>query len=243
VSAGNQSQRLERNRLSLPLTAGVFASGSGSNFQALAAAQARGAPWRIGVLISDREQAGALERAREAGIATRVIRVSGRDPEDVGRETVDALLGHGVQVVFLAGYLRLVPRAVVEAYPGRILNVHPALLPAFGGKGMYGRRVHEAVLAAGSKVSGATVHLVDERYDEGQVLAQWPVPVQSGDSPESLAERILAVEHRLYPLAAERLCRALAEGRAPTPLAPPGALGEGTPPSIEPLFQETFPEP
>jgi formyltetrahydrofolate-dependent phosphoribosylglycinamide formyltransferase len=243
VSAGNQSARLDKNRVSLPLTAGVFASGSGSNFQSLVATQARGAPWRVGLLISDREQAGALERARQAGIATRVIAVSGRDPEEVGRETMDALLASDVQVIFLAGYLRLVPRAVVEAYRGRILNVHPALLPAFGGKGMYGRRVHEAVLAAGSTVSGATVHLVDERYDEGQVLAQWPVPVLSGDTPESLAERILAVEHRLYPLAAERLCRALAEGRAPTPLAPPGALGVGTPPSIEPLFQETFPEP
>jgi formyltetrahydrofolate-dependent phosphoribosylglycinamide formyltransferase len=207
------------------------------------AAEARGAPWRTRLLISDREQAGALERARQWGIATRVIPVSGRDPEEVGRETVEALFGSEVQVVFLAGYLRLVPQAVVEAYRGRILNVHPALLPAFGGKGMYGRRVHEAVLAAGSKVSGATVHLVDERYDEGGVLAQWPVPVLSGDSPESLAERILAVEHRLYPLAAERLCRALAEGREPTPLAPPGAPSDGVPPSIEPLFQETFPEP
>jgi phosphoribosylglycinamide formyltransferase-1 len=235
--------RADGIRPGTPLVAAAFASGSGSNFRALHAAETRGAPWRIRLLVSDREEAGALERARHSGIATRVIRVSGRAPEEVGRETLEALLEAGVQVIFLAGYLRLVPRAVVEAYRGRILNVHPALLPAFGGKGMYGRRVHEAVLAARSKVSGATVHLVDERYDEGLVLAQWPVPVLAGDSPETLAERILAVEHRLYPLAAERLCRALAEGRQPTPLAPPAVAGEGPPPNIEPLFRETFPEP
>jgi folate-dependent phosphoribosylglycinamide formyltransferase PurN len=195
------------------------------------------------LLVSDRAEAGALEKARSCGIATRVIPVAGRDPEEVGHETVTALREAGVQVIFLAGYLRLVPNAVVEAYRGRILNVHPALLPDFGGKGMYGRRVHEAVLAAGRLVSGATVHLVDERYDEGQVLAQWPVPVLGGDTPETLAARILAVEHRLYPLAAERLCRALAAGRPPTPLAPPGLSDSSPPPSIEPLFQETFPEP
>lgn len=229
----------------LPLTAAVFASGSGSNFQSLLDAEARGAPWRIRLLVSDREEAGALDKARRAGIATQVIAVSGRDAAEVGQETLDRLKQAGVQVIFLAGYLRLFPSAVVEAYCGRILNIHPALLPAFGGRGMYGRRVHEAVLAAQVDRSGATVHLVDERYDEGNILAQWTVPVLRGDSPETLAERILAVEHRLYPLAAERLCRALAAGTAPESLMPPSSAnagGEG-PPSIEPLFQETFPEP
>jgi phosphoribosylglycinamide formyltransferase-1 len=234
-----------QDRPSLPLAAAAFASGSGSNFQSLLDAQERGAPWRFRLVVSDREGAGALERAQRAGVATRVIPVSGRDPDEVGRETVAALLESGVQVIFLAGYLRLVPARVVEAYRGRILNVHPALLPAFGGKGMYGRRVHEAVLAAGVRVSGPTVHLVDEQYDEGDVLAQWPVPVLRGDTPETLAERILAVEHKLYPLAADRLCRAIAEGRHPTRLEPPTVThreGESLP-SIEPLFLETFPQP
>jgi formyltetrahydrofolate-dependent phosphoribosylglycinamide formyltransferase len=237
---------LETEPPRLPLAAAVFASGSGSNFVALHAAEARGAPWRIRLLLSDRVDAGALGRARAAGIATRVIPVGGRDPEEVGRETLEALSQHGIDVIFLAGYLRLVPRAVTEAYRRRILNVHPALLPAFGGKGMYGRRVHEAVLAAGERVSGPTVHFVDERYDEGTILAQWKVPVLDGDTPETLAARVLEVEHRLYPIAAARLCRALASGVDPAPLAPARAeeLARASDVrSIETLFQEAFPGP
>ena len=116
----------------------------------------------------------------------------------------------------LAGWLQLVPSEVVARYHGRMVNVHPALLPAFGGKGMYGKRVHQAVIAAGARVSGATVHLVDERYDEGAILAQWPVPVLPGDTPETLAARVLAVEHRILPLAVEALAREPAtEGRMP----------------------------
>jgi phosphoribosylglycinamide formyltransferase 1 len=232
----------------LPLAAAVFASGSGSNFQALLDAERRGAPWRIRLLLSDREEAGALERARRAGIPTRVVPVTGRELDAVGRETLGALNEVGAQVVFLAGYLRLVPQAVVEAYRKRILNVHPALLPAFGGKGMYGRRVHEAVLASGSPVTGPTVHFVDERYDEGTILAQWPVPVHPDDTPETLAGRVLEVEHRLYPIAAARLCRALASGADPSPLAPAaapdaGGAGERPVPSIESLYEEAFPGP
>jgi phosphoribosylglycinamide formyltransferase 1 len=203
-----------------PLAAAVFASGSGSNFQSLLEAEGRGAPWRVRLLVSDREDAGALSRAEAAGVATRVVPVRGRDGDEVGRETLDALEGAGARVVFLAGYLRLVPALVVEAYRRRILNVHPALLPAFGGKGMWGQHVHEAVLAAGCRLSGATVHYVDERYDEGTILAQWPVPVLAGDTPATLAARVLAVEHRLYPLAAAHLCGALAAGREPGPFAP-----------------------
>ena len=224
--------------LRLPLSAAVFASGSGSNFQALLDAELRDAPWRIRLLVTDRDGIGALERARHAGIEARVVPLSGRSPEEVGREILELLTAAGVQVIFLAGYLRLVPPAVTRAYHGRILNIHPALLPRFGGKGMYGRRVHEAVLAAGSQVSGATVHFVDERYDEGRVLAQWTVPVRADDTPESLAARVLAVEHQLYPIAAARLCRALASGVDPAPLA---AAESGN--SIESLFQEAFPGP
>src|SRR5690606_35781064 len=109
----------------------------------------------------------------------------------------------GIDLIALAGYLKLVPREVVDRFRDRILNIHPALLPAFGGHGMYGLRVHRAVLASGAKVSGATVHLVDERYDEGPIVAQWPVPVLPGDTPARLAARVLKVEHILYPLAVE----------------------------------------
>ena len=204
--------------MTLPLPVAVFASGSGTNFQALIDEERKGrAAWRTRLLISDREDAGALGRARAASVPTRVIPVAGRDPAAVEGETLAALAEAGVEAILLAGYLRLVPSAVVSSYPRRILNIHPALLPSFGGKGMYGRRVHESVLASGARISGPTVHFVDERYDEGTILAQWPVPVLPGDTPESLAARVLAVEHRLYPLAANHLCRAIAEGREPRP--------------------------
>jgi folate-dependent phosphoribosylglycinamide formyltransferase PurN len=101
--------------------------------------------------------------------------------------------------VALAGYLRLIPAEVVRAFAGRMVNVHPALLPAFGGPGMYGQRVHDAVLASGARLSGPTVHFVTEHYDEGAIIAQWPVPVHAADSAQSLAARVLAAEHRLYP--------------------------------------------
>ncbi len=202
-----------------PLNAAVFASGSGSNFQALLDAEAaEGAPWRTVLLVSDRGSARALERAEHAGVDSRVIEVSRRPAEEVASEMLGALESAGVEVVFLAGYLRLVPAPVVDRYRNRILNIHPALLPAFGGKGMWGRHVHTAVLEAGCRVSGPTVHLVDEVYDRGMILAQWPVPVLNGDTPEVLAARVLAAEHRLYPQAAAHLCRALRDGEDPRPL-------------------------
>jgi folate-dependent phosphoribosylglycinamide formyltransferase PurN len=120
------------------------------------------------------------------------------DPTDAAG-WLSALESAHIELLVLAGYLQLVPAAVIARFRGRIINVHPALLPAFGGPGMYGRRVHEAVLRAGVAESGATVHLVDEVYDRGEVLAQERVPVLPGDTPETLAARVLAVEHRLLP--------------------------------------------
>jgi phosphoribosylglycinamide formyltransferase-1 len=152
----------------------------------------------------------------------RVIPVKGRDPGEIAEETLQALLESKVDVIFLAGYLRLVPAPVVQRFQGRILNIHPALLPSFGGKGMWGRHVHQAVLDAGSRVTGPTVHVVDEVYDRGLILAQWPVPVRNDDTPETLAARVLAVEHRLYPEVAAHLCRSLQEGRPLRPLEPSG---------------------
>ncbi len=201
------------------ISAAVFASGSGSNLQALLDAEARGdAPWRTALVVSDRAGAGALERGRRAGVPTMVVPVRDRAPAEVARDTLAALDEAGAQAIFLAGYLRLVPADVVARFRGRIVNIHPALLPAFGGPGMWGRRVHEAVLASGARVSGPTVHLVDERYDEGRVLAQWPVPVRAGDTPESLAARVLREEHRLYPIVAAHLARAIESGRPVEPL-------------------------
>lgn len=202
--------------------AAVFASGGGSNLQSLLDHARLDPPWRVRLVVSDRPDIGALTRAERAGVASRVIRTKDRDPADVAAETLDELRAHAVDVILLAGYLKLLPAAVVAAYRGRILNIHPALLPAFGGKGMYGMHVHRAVLASGARFSGPTVHLVDEEYDRGTILAQWPVPVLPDDTAESLAARVLKVEHRLYPRVADHLCRCLDERGVATPLALPG---------------------
>jgi phosphoribosylglycinamide formyltransferase-1 len=172
----------------------VAISGRGSNLEALLHALGPGAPAEIVLIVSDRADAAGLELAGSRKIAAKVL----QDPAD-GSAWLELLLQYETDLLVLAGYLRLVPAPVISAYRGRIINVHPALLPAFGGKGMYGHRVHEAVLASGARESGATVHLVDEAYDHGRVLAQVRVPVLPGDTPQGLAARVLAVEHQLLP--------------------------------------------
>jgi len=200
------------------LRAAVFASGGGSNFQSLLDDARSGRSWSPALLITDRREAGAVSRAQGAGVPVAVIPTRDRSSGEVATETLAELEAHRVDVIFLAGYLKLVPREVIARYSGRILNIHPALLPAFGGKGMYGRHVHEAVVAAGVAVTGPTVHLVDEEYDRGAILAQWPVPVRPGDSPGQVAARVLEVEHWLYPEVAEAVCRRLATGRPAAPV-------------------------
>jgi formyltetrahydrofolate-dependent phosphoribosylglycinamide formyltransferase len=183
-----------------PARVAVLASGGGTNLQALLDAGRDDAPFRVTRVVSNRADAGALARARQAGIEAVVL----RDPLDV-RE-VDTGLGQHDCVV-LAGYLKLVPAAVVARFRWRMINIHPALLPGFGGSGMYGLRVHAAVLASGATVTGASVHYVDEAYDRGPVIAQWPVPVRPHDTPDALAARVLAVEHRLLPAVVGELAR------------------------------------
>jgi formyltetrahydrofolate-dependent phosphoribosylglycinamide formyltransferase len=203
------------------VNAAVFASGSGSNFQALLDWEGRGALWRTRLLVVDRAGAGAVARAEKRGIPVRHVSGTKRAADEIAEEMLAVLLEAHVDVIFLAGYLQLIPASVVAAFPRRILNVHPALLPAFGGRGMWGAAVHKAVLESGARVTGVTVHFVDEHYDEGRILAQWPVPVHPGDDANALSERVLRVEHLLYPLAAQHLCSALAAGVEPSPLAPP----------------------
>lgn len=204
-----------------PVPVAVFASGGGTNLQALLDHEEASGAYRVVAVISDRLDAGALDRARAAGRDAVVISVKDRSHEEIGDEILRHLRDRNVEVIALAGYLRLMPSAVVTAYPRRILNIHPALLPAFGGKWMYGERVHQAVLAAGAKVTGATVHYVDEQYDTGTIVAQWPVPVLPGDDAEGVAARVLVVEHRLYPAVTDHVCRAVAEGRDPGPFTLP----------------------
>lgn len=200
----------------------VLASGGGSNLRALLDACRPDAPAEI-VLVLTNGEVGATAHAREAGIPAALI----EDPAD-GPAMLAPLAAHDVQLVVLAGYLKLVPPDVVAAYAGRMVNVHPALLPSFGGKGMYGLHVHRAVLAAGCTVTGCTVHLVTAEYDRGPILAQWPVPVRPGDTAASLRERVLAVEHQLLP----RVVLEAARRGTPVPLAPgPAAFGA---PAVEP---------
>lgn len=202
----------------------VLASGSGTTFQALLDHVRDHRPgWEVVTLVSDRADAHALDRARAAGVDARVIPVTGRSDGEVADETLTHLGDRGADVVALAGYLRLVPGALVESFPDRMLNVHPALLPAFGGKGMYGDHVHRAVLASGVRLTGPTVHLVTAEYDRGRPLAQWPVPVLAGDDVASLRGRVQTAERALYPLVLDHLGRALSEGRALTPLTWSGA--------------------
>ena len=192
-----------------PSRVAVLASGGGTNLQALIdhfnPAPAPAA--RVELVIASRAGVGALARAERSGIAAEVLDAREIGADALAARMLDALERHRIDIVVLAGYLQLVPIEVVERYEGRMLNIHPALLPGFGGKGMYGMRVHRAVIEAGVHVSGATVHLVSDRYDEGRIIAQWPVPVLPGDTPEALAARVLAVEHRILPLAVEAVAR------------------------------------
>lgn len=149
----------------------------------------------IALVLASSESSPALERARELGIETDTI--PGGD--DAGPALADLLNRRRIDAICLAGYLRLLPAEVLQAFPDRVLNIHPALLPKFGGKGMYGRHVHEAVLAAGESESGCTVHLVNEQYDEGAILIQLRCPVEPDDTPETLAARVLELEHRAFP--------------------------------------------
>jgi formyltetrahydrofolate-dependent phosphoribosylglycinamide formyltransferase len=187
----------------------VAASGRGSNLEALLRALTGRAPARVVLVLSNRQEAGALALARRYAVPAEVL----SDPADA-TEWLTRLGRHRVDLVVLAGYLKLVPPGVIARYRHRIVNVHPALLPAFGGRGMYGHHVHEAVLASGARESGATVHLVDEEYDRGAILARGRVPVLPGDTPGVLAARVLEVEHRLLPAV---VLAAAAAGR-PVPL-------------------------
>jgi phosphoribosylglycinamide formyltransferase 1 len=184
----------------MPVSVAVLVSGGGTNLQELLDALRGSEVARVARVVSSRPDAGALVRARRAGVPTVVL----RDPADAD-ELLAALSDAGL--VVLAGYVKRVPPAVVARFRLRMINIHPALLPAFGGPGMYGLRVHERVLASGAPISGVTVHYVDEEYDHGPIIAQWPVPVRPGDAPETLAARVLEAEHRLLPLVVLQLAR------------------------------------
>ena len=189
----------------------IFASGRGSNFQAILSAIDAGLlPARITVLISDRSDADALDIARAHRIQTSHLSQKMFPSEEALAEAMLNVLSlQRSELIVLAGYLKKIPLQVVRRYRNRIVNIHPALLPLFGGAGMYGHFVHEAVIASGMKVSGATVHIVDEEYDRGPIVMQKTVEIIQEDTPDLLAAKVLKIEHEIYPLA----LKAFAEGK------------------------------
>ncbi len=184
-----------------PMKLAAFASGGGTNFQTILDEIESGSlDAEVNICISDRDDAGALDRAQSHGVPTAVVPPqSFSSAATFSDELLAHLEKHDVNFVTLAGYLRKIPAPVVQAYEHRIVNIHPALLPAFGGKGMYGMNVHRAVVEYGVRWTGVTVHLVDKEYDHGPVVLQQPVPVLPEDTPETVADRVLEVEHQLYP--------------------------------------------
>lgn len=189
----------------------VFASGRGSNFQAILHAIDTGLlPANVALLISNKSDAGAWDIARSRNIPTRHLSQKLFPWEDACADAMlKELSEHKIDCIALAGYMKKIPDRVIQQYRNRIFNIHPALLPLFGGVGMYGHHVHEAVIARGVKVSGATVHVVDEEYDCGPIVIQKTVDVLRDDTPESLATKVLNIEHEIFPLA----LKAYAEGR------------------------------
>ena len=195
----------------------VFASGRGSNFQAILNAINEGRlSARVTLLVSNNSNAGALELARSQTIpAIHLSQKQCSSEEQFAGRLLELLARYDVDLIALAGYMKYVPATVIGRFRNRILNIHPALLPAFGGTGMYGMRVHEAVLAAGAKITGATVHLVDEEYDRGAIVIQKAMEVSSDDTAETLSAKVLKLEHEIYPraLAAFADKRVRIEGR------------------------------
>jgi len=193
------------------LNLAVFASGRGSNFKAiLQAIQEKKLDAEITLLVSNNPDAGCLDTALENGISSRIIsRKDFSSREEFVKTIRSSLQKAGTDLIVLAGYMKKIPDEILEIYTNRIINIHPALLPSFGGSGMYGIKVHEAVLNAGCKVTGVTVHFVVKEYDRGPIIAQQCVEVRPDDTPEILAARVLKTEHSIY----WRTIRKFAEGK------------------------------
>ena len=189
------------------LNIAVFASGHGSNFEALHHAIVdQNFSAKIVVVISNNSSSGALTLAQSFGIPALHISRRQLPEQKLFQEKILATLRtFGVNFIVLAGYMKKMDAEIIREFPKRIINIHPALLPKFGGEGMYGEHVHRAVIAAKEKISGATVHFVNEEYDEGDIIEQLEVAVKDSDTPETLAQRVLGAEHRLLPSVVKKL--------------------------------------
>lgn len=210
-----------------PLPLGMLVSGEGTTLQAIAETTQGGhLPARVALVVSDRPHAPAIERARARGLATEVLPFRGL-PETEWCDRLDtALRTHGVELVVLAGFLAILPRRFLDRWSGRVINLHPSLLPRYGGRGFYGARVLQAAIDAGDPETGATVHLVTPEVDRGPILEQRRVPILTGETPETLRERL-----RPYEIAAlESVIRRFADGVLPLPYpsaAGPPRAGQG----------------
>jgi phosphoribosylglycinamide formyltransferase-1 len=186
----------------------VFASGGGTDFQSVIDANESEQFCKIEYLIASKEGIGAIDRAQKHGIKTAVFaKKDFPDLEELYAQLTTLLKDSGVDYIVLAGWLKIIPQSFIETYRDKIINIHPSLIPAFCGEGYYGLKVHKAVIEYGAKISGCTVHFVNEVPDGGAIIAQRAVEVKEGDTPESLQARILEVEHQLLPYCVKKLCQ------------------------------------
>ena len=182
----------------------VFASGSGTNAENIIRCFERSRLARVALVVTNKSNAYVLQRAADLGVPSRIYP---KADWETGAAVLVALREFGIDFIVLAGFLVRVPDAILEAYPRRIVNIHPSLLPKYGGRGMYGMRVHQAVLEAGEKETGITIHYIDEHYDEGTTLFQAKCPVAPDDTPDDVARKVHELEYRYYPEVIERLLR------------------------------------
>ena len=195
----------------------VFASGGGTDFQSVIDVNEREQFCEITYLVASKPQIGAIERAKKHGIQTLVFdKTSYADKAAFYDEVAKTLIAAGVEFVVLAGWLSVVPASFIQAFENRIINIHPSLIPSFCGMGYYGLKVHSAAIEYGVKVSGATVHFVEVDVDGGAIIMQRAVPVEDGDTPESLQARILKEEHLMLPLCVKLLCEGKIEKKGRT---------------------------
>lgn len=191
----------------------VFASGNGSNLQSIVNSTNRGVLKGLAsvvLVISDNNNAYALERAKKENIRSICIEDKKFENDKFFNDVIlDELYNMSIDIICLAGYLKLINKKIIKKYRGRILNVHPSLLPKFGGKGMYGNYVHEAVVKSGEHISGATVHIVDENYDTGEIILQKKIKIFKNDTSNDVSKKVLGIEHRIYPKAIKKIIKNL----------------------------------
>ena len=183
----------------------LFASGEGSNAEAIVRYFANNPTIEVALMVCNRKEAGVYERMQKWGIPCHTIGKTEWQPSSSGQQVLDLMRSEGIDLIVLAGFLAYIPEAIVKTYEGRIINIHPSLLPKYGGKGMWGHHVHEAVLAAHETVSGITIHHVTENLDEGSIIFQAQCEVLPDDTPGSLAARIHQLEHAHYPRVVEQM--------------------------------------